>query len=115
MTKFSWKNFLNKRNYIAVHCKTKEEAIDFCKQMHKYGMKWCNGESYFYKIDWDIYRSDTCYGNHGTYGTMSSYKYSPYDDYTIFEYNDIFNEDRIETVEEFIMRTGRKVEYTEVN
>lgn len=29
-----------------VHCKTEEEAKDFCKQMHEHGMKWCNGESY---------------------------------------------------------------------
>ena len=46
MKKFKWKEFKNKYNKIAVHCKTEEEAKDFCKQMHKHRMKWCNGKSY---------------------------------------------------------------------
>ena len=46
MKKFNWNEFKNKDNKIAVYCKTEEEAVDFCKQMHEHGMKWCNGESY---------------------------------------------------------------------
>ena len=40
MRKFNWDEFKNKDNKIAVHCKTEEEAVDFCKQMHEHGMKW---------------------------------------------------------------------------
>ena len=46
MKKFNWDEFKNKDNKIVVHCKTEEEAIDFCKQMHKHRMKWCNRKSY---------------------------------------------------------------------
>ena len=46
MKKFNWDEFKNKDNKIAMHCKTEEEAKDFCKQMHEHGMKWRNGESY---------------------------------------------------------------------
>ena len=42
MKKFNWDEFKNKDNKIAMHCKTEEEAKDFCKQMHEHGMKWRN-------------------------------------------------------------------------
>lgn len=44
MRKFNWDEFKDADNKIAVHCKTEEEAVDFCEQMHEHGMKWCNGE-----------------------------------------------------------------------
>lgn len=31
--KFNWDEFLDSNNKIAVHCKTEEEAEDFCTQM----------------------------------------------------------------------------------
>ena len=43
---FDWEEFKNKLNKIAVHCKTEEEANDFCKQMHEHGMEWRDGTSY---------------------------------------------------------------------
>lgn len=46
MKKFNWNEFKNTGNRIAVHCKTEEEAVDFCKQMHEHGMKWRDGNSY---------------------------------------------------------------------
>ena len=105
MTKFSWEEFLNEKNYIAIHCKTENEAKDFCRKMHEHGLKWCTGESYLHKTDWNNYKEDTCYGNHGTYGTIGAYKHSLCYTYTVFEYSDIFDEDRVETIEEFIERT----------
>lgn len=49
MKKFNWEEFKDKNNKIAVHCKTEEEAKDFCKQMHEHGLKWCSGASYIKK------------------------------------------------------------------
>lgn len=34
---FDWERF--KTEKIAVHCKTEEEANDFCKKMHEHEMK----------------------------------------------------------------------------
>lgn len=38
MRKFNWDEF--KEGKFAVHCKTEEEEVDFCKQMHEHGMKY---------------------------------------------------------------------------
>lgn len=35
---FNWDEF--KEGKFAVHCKTEEEEVDFCKQMHEHGMKY---------------------------------------------------------------------------
>lgn len=43
MKKFNWEEFKDKNNKITVHCKTEEEAKDFCKQMHEHGMKGVGG------------------------------------------------------------------------
>lgn len=37
MQKFDWGKFRNEK--IAVHCKTEEEAKDFCQKMHEQGVK----------------------------------------------------------------------------
>ena len=52
MKKINWDEFKNKDNKIAVHCKTEEEAKDFCRQMHEHGMKWCTGNSYMEKTNY---------------------------------------------------------------
>ena len=45
MKKFNWEEFKYKNNKIAVHCKTEEEAKDFCNQMHEHGIgEWKNEE-----------------------------------------------------------------------
>lgn len=36
--RFNWDEF--KEGKFAVHCKTEEEEVDFCKQMHEHGMKY---------------------------------------------------------------------------
>jgi hypothetical protein len=54
--RFNWDEFKNKDNKIAVHCKTEEEAIDFCKRMHEHGMKWCTGKSYMEKTNYEEYK-----------------------------------------------------------
>lgn len=72
MRKFNWDEFKDADNKIAVHCKTEEEAIDFCKQMYKHGMKWASGGSYLSYTYYGVYRDKTCYGGEGGY---QSYDY----------------------------------------
>ena len=78
MKKFNWNEFKNKDNKIAVHCKTKEEAKDFCKQMHEHGMKWCNGESYLKRTNYNARHGGTCYygsREHSTRDFAEGYNY----------------------------------------
>lgn len=85
MKKFNWDEFKNKDNKIAVHCKTEEEAIDFCKQMYKHGMEWASGDSYLSYTHYGVYRDKTCYGGDGGY---QSYDYFEKYKYKILEWSD---------------------------
>ena len=85
MKKFNWYEFKNKYNKIAVHCKTEEEAKDFCKQMHEHGMKWCSGKSYMEKTNYKEYEGETCYVG---FGMFSSYRYYNREGYEILEWSD---------------------------
>lgn len=91
-----WEKFLNKNNDIVVHCKTQEEATQFCEMMHKHGLGW-NPEIYReYNYFWNTHKENTCYGNIGdfvSYNHCNKY----YDYYTIYEYSDIFNQNKEET------------------
>lgn len=90
MKKFNWDEFKNKDNKIVVHCKTEEEAIDFCKQMHKHGMVWASGSSYLSYTRYGVYRDKTCYGGDGRY---KSYDYSEKYKYKILEWSDYMNKE----------------------
>ena len=85
MKQFNWEEFLDKNNKIAVHCKTEEEAKDFCKQMHEHGLKWCNGYSYILKTYYETYEKRTCYIGYGRY---SNYDYFIEQGYKILEWSD---------------------------
>lgn len=89
MKKFNWDEFKNKDNKIAVYCKTEEEAVDFCKQMHEHGMKWCNGESYLKNTNY-MRNEGTCYYGSGEYSTRDfAEKYN----YKILEWSDYMNKE----------------------
>lgn len=81
MKQFDWNSFCDKNNNIAVHCKTEEEAKDFCKQMDLHGLRWDNGESYVNNTSYNIYKCDSCYANNGMVyskeGIIYCYGYSP--------------------------------------
>lgn len=85
MKKFNWDEFKNKDNKIAVHCKTEEEAVGFCKQMHEHGMKWNGGFSYLDYTNYRIYREGTCYIAKGEYCFKNYYEKKGY---TILEWSD---------------------------
>lgn len=89
MKKFNWNEFKNKDNKIAVYCKTEEEAVDFCKQMHEHGMKWCNGESYLKNTNY-MRNEGTCYYGSGEYSTRDfAEKYN----YKILEWSDYMDKE----------------------
>lgn len=107
MKTFNWDLFKDKNNKIAVYCKTENEAKDFCRKMHEHGLRWSSGRSYLISTYWGTYKTNMCYGNHGTYGDYSSFIVS---DYSILEWSNYMDEYQVETVEEFLMRIGRKIQ-----
>lgn len=89
MKKFNWDEFKNEYDKIAVYCKTEEEAVDFCKQMHEHGMKWCNGESYLKNTNY-MRNEGTCYYGSGEYSTRDfAEKYN----YKILEWSDYMDKE----------------------
>ena len=90
MRKFNWDEFKNKDNKIVVHCKTEEEAVDFCKQMHEHGMKWCNGESYWKNTKYNAHHEETCYYGNGEY---SSRDFAEKYNYKILEWSDYMDKE----------------------
>ena len=89
MKKFNWDEFKNTKNKIAVHCKTEEEAKDFCKRMHEHGMKWCSGESYLKETNYEYCEEETCYIK----GEFSRYQYYNSEGYKILEWSDYMNKE----------------------
>lgn len=85
MKEFNWSEFKDKNNIIAVHCKTEEEAKDFCKQMHEHGMRWMDRDSYLDCIAFSKYKDMTCYSNAGGY---SAYRFYNENGFTILEWSD---------------------------
>ena len=70
MKEFNWSEFKDANNIIAVHCKTEEEAKDFCKKMHEQGMKWSNGTTYLGRTKFDSYFDQMCYYGDGEYSRL---------------------------------------------
>lgn len=88
MKKFNWDEF--KEGKIVVHCKTKKEAEDFCRQMHKQGMVWGTGNSYLSCTHYEEYKNKTCYSGGGGY---QSYDYFEKYRCNILEWSDYMNKE----------------------
>ena len=74
-----------KGKYV-MHCKTEEEAKDFCNFLHSQGREWSTGESYFNETYWNDYEESTCYEfNEDLY---CSKRYFKEKGYTILEMED---------------------------
>lgn len=89
MRKFNWDEFKNEENKIVVHCKTEEEAKDFCERMHEQGMKWCSGESYLKETNYKFCEEEICYIK----GEFSPYQYYKSNGYEILEWSDYMNKE----------------------
>lgn len=108
MKEFNWEEFKDENNKIAVHCKTEEETKDFCNQMHEHGMKGVGEWDYSSNTFWYYYRNNTCYGNHGTYGT--TYHFNEHS-YTILEWSDYMKKEFTKAD----LKDGMVVEYRKGN
>lgn len=75
---------------IVVHCRTNEEAKDFCQKMHNLRKRWRTGDPYRKDITyWGVFKENTCYDfNSGTYCSTEYYKVHNYD---IIEWSDYMN------------------------
>ena len=89
--KFDWDKFKDAVNKIVVHCKTEEEAKDFCRQMDAHGMQWCNKTSCLEENYFHRYKEETCYS--GASGSFGSYDYFIDNNYTILEWSDYMEKD----------------------
>ena len=106
MKKFNWDEFKNKDNKIAVHCKTEEEAKDFCRQMHEHGMRWCDDESFLKATEYAIHEEKTCYSGSGMIG---SFAYFIGKGYKILEWSDYMQKEFTKAD----LRDGMVVEYND--
>lgn len=71
---------------VCMHCKTQEEAKDFCCEMDRAGLKWDNGGSHASEFCFILYKNNTCYCfNQGTYDHIERAKDKGY---TILEWSD---------------------------
>lgn len=106
MKKFNWDEFKNKDNRIVVHCKTEEEAKDFCRQMHGQGMKWRNGESYLEDTSYNARYEGTCYYGDGEW---SSLDFAEKQNYKILEWSDYMQKEFTKSD----LKDGMVVEYND--
>lgn len=83
-TPFDFKAWKNKK--FCMHCRTEEEAEDFCNEMHKAGLTWHSGTSYLLRNHFGPYEEQTCYCfNKGKYDNTLHAKD---EGYTILEWSD---------------------------
>ncbi len=101
--RFNWDEFKDTDNKIAVHCKTEEEAKDFCEKMHKQGMKWCSGESYLKETNYKFCEEEMCYIR----GEFSPYQYYKSKGYKILEWSDYMQKEFTKSD----LKDGMVVEY----
>ena len=90
----------------AMHCKTEEEAKEFCEVMHDAGGIWCSGDSYHLNTYWNEYEEDTAYDFN--YSTYCDVRFFLKEGYTILEWSD-FRKEKEMTKKE--LKTGMVVEY----
>lgn len=84
-------NFDDYKGKYVMHCKTEEEAKDFCRVMHEAGRKWNGGESYNELTAWGY----GCFFNNEIYYQFNDGLFTSkaifVRDYTILEWSDFVN------------------------
>ena len=107
MKQFDWNSFCDKNNNIAVHCKTEEEAKDFCKQMDLHGLKWGSGVSYLTTNRYEECKSKICYSNKGGYDEIEYYKGNKYRILEWSDYMQIIPKDILKPGYLVVLRNGQ--------
>lgn len=79
-----------KGKYV-MHCKTEEEAKDFCRVLHEAGQTWIAGGSYLEENYWWDRCSDNTLCYNFNEGMRGSTKYYISGGYTILEWSDFMN------------------------
>ena len=75
-----------KDKHVCMHCRTEEEAEDFCREMDKAGLTWGRGASYLEQSCFNLYKDLTCYYfNEGTHESIGCAKNKGH---TILEWSD---------------------------
>jgi hypothetical protein len=82
-------NINNYKGKYVMHCKTEEEARNFCNYLHEHGRRWCSGNSYADNTCWGIQEKGIAYNfNEGCHCDINYYKCCGY---TILEWSDFIN------------------------
>lgn len=93
-------NIDNYKGKYAMHCKTYDEAANFCNYLHSTGRCWINGRKYYEHTNWERYKTKTIYYfNKGSYCEIDLVNQG----YTVLEWSDFMsdtmsNKDRINKV-----------------
>lgn len=95
----------NYKGKYAMHCKTEQEAREFCDYLHSIGKKWCNRKSYQDDTEWISCTINTCYDFNKGERYYKSYYIRH--DYTILEWSDFTTE-----FTKADLKDGMVVEYT---
>lgn len=97
-------NIDNYKGTYAMHCKTYDEAVNFCDYLHSTGRSWITGRSYYEYTNWEKYKTKTIYYfNEGSYCEIDLVNQG----YTVLEWGDFMsntmsNKDRINKVFEIL-------------
>lgn len=84
-------NIDNYKGKYVMHCKTEEEAKDFCEYLHRVGRTWCTKQSYLEDTEYRHYTKHTAYSfNEGCYTEIDWYRNHGY---TILEWSDYMNKE----------------------
>ena len=83
-----------KGKYV-MHCKTEEEAEDFCIYLDSIARTWSTGDSYLSESYWDNYKESTCYNFN--YGAYCDKQYYEEEGYTILEMEDFMDKEEDES------------------
>lgn len=85
--KFDFDKYKYKK--VVMHCKTEEEANDFCRVMDEAGLRWITGERYTKVLAYERYRQKTCY--QFNCGGFASKEFFVEEGYEILEWSDFMN------------------------
>lgn len=87
MSKFDFEKYKGQK--VVMHCKTEEEAKDFCRVMDEAGLCWYSGRTYKEVNNYDYFKERTCYNfKDGDYSGISFYKAEGFE---ILEWSDYMN------------------------